>query len=484
MLLKYERIKYELENSATLKLLRSQNAALILSFLHQQFKTTQTNSVTQIELETKLGEFIEYLRNDEPENYPQLPKEYLNKWCDDKLLRKTFDRSDEPVFTLTPAAEKAIAWIEDLQKKDEFVGTESRFLQIFSLLKEIQNRSTTDAQTRIVQLEQERDGLQEQIDRIRETGEVDLYSQTQLQERFILADRLARQLIADFREIEQNFRDLTRTVQKAQLEQDSRKGTVLGRVLDTDEELKESAQGRSFYAFWNFLISESGRQELKSMIQNVYQLEELQPLVREYALLRRIERSLLDAGEHILQSNRRLSEKLRQMLDERNLQENRRIAELITDVRRIALQVIDNPPTEADFWEVEGAPTIYLPMARPLHPLTEAEVPIFSQNFTDSPENVPEEEFAELYQQFYVDEDALIDRIERILEQRSTVTLTDLIQIYPVTQGLSEVLTYLTIAERFDRHSIDTSIIELTIIPSLKTGIDLKLKLPQIIFRR
>lgn len=261
----------------------------------------------------------------------------------------------------------------------------ARFLQIFSLLKEIQNRSTTDAQTRIAQLEQERDGLQAQIDRIRETGEVDLYSQTQLQERFILADRLARQLIADFREIEQNFRNLTRKVQEAQLEQDSRKGTVLGQVLDADGKLKQSDQGRSFYAFWNFLISESGQQELKSMIQTVYQLEELQPLVREYDLLRRIERSLLDAGEHIFQSNRRLSEKLRQMLDERNLQENRRIAELITDVQRIALQVIDNPPKEADFWEVEGEPIIYLPMARPLHPLTESEVPIFSQNFTDFP---------------------------------------------------------------------------------------------------
>jgi Protein of unknown function (DUF3375) len=483
-MMKYEQIKYELENSTTIKLLRSQNAALVLSFLHQQFKVTQTVSITQIELETKLGDFLEYLQHDDRENYSRSAKEYLSNWCDDRLLRKIFNSSDEALFTLTPSAEKAIAWIEELQQRDEFIGTESRFLQIFSLLKEIQDRSTTDVETRIAQLEQERDNMQAQIDLIRETGEVDLYSQTQLQERFILADKLARQLVADFGDIEQNFRDLTRKIQAAQLEKDSRKGTVLGQVLDADAELKESPQGRSFYAFWSFLVSENKRQELKSTIQNVYQLEELQPIIQDYAILRRIERSLLDAGDNIFQSNRRLSEKLRQMLDERNLQQNRRIAELINDVQRIALQVANDPPLDSDFCIVEGEPAIYLPMARPLHPLEATEVPTFDLNFTDLPESVPEAEITELYQQFYVDESELIQRLDRTLEQRSTIGLTDLIQLYPITQGLSEVLAYVAIADRLGRHSIDTSIIELITIPSLEAGIDLKLQLPQIIFRR
>ncbi|MHC5721005.1 MAG: DUF3375 family protein, partial [Nostoc sp.] len=92
-----------------------------------------------------------------PDFATRSPQEYLNEWCDEQLLRKTFNSSDDPVFTLTPAAEKAIAWLEDLKRQEEFVGTESRFLQIFSLLKEIRDRSTTDIETRIIQLEQDRD---------------------------------------------------------------------------------------------------------------------------------------------------------------------------------------------------------------------------------------------------------------------------------------------------------------------------------------
>ena len=294
---------------------------------------------------------------------------------------------------------------------------------------------------------------------------VDRYNPTQLQERFLYANQITRQLIADFREIEQNCLNLTRKVREAQFEKDSRKGMVLGRVLDADRELKESDQGRSFYAFWNFLMSATKRQELKSMIQTVYQLEELQFLTQEYPLLRRIERSLLDAGEYIVQSNHRLTEKLRQMLDERNLQENRRVAELIAEVQRLALQMANEIPTELDFWRLEGEPAVHLVMARPLHPLEESEVPTFSLDFTDLPEIASNEEIAELYQQFYVDEDLLAQRITQTLEHRSTISLIDLIQLYPIAQGLPEIVAYLAIAAQSERHSIDSSTIDSIAIP-------------------
>src|SRR4051812_39869885 len=126
--MEYEQIKYELKNSATLKLLRSDNAPLILSFFYNQFKVTQRISITQEELETKLSNYLEFLQDIYPDFDRRSPKEYFNKWCDDQLLRKTFNSSDDPVFTLTPAAEKAIAWLEDLKRREEFVGTESRFL--------------------------------------------------------------------------------------------------------------------------------------------------------------------------------------------------------------------------------------------------------------------------------------------------------------------------------------------------------------------
>lgn len=220
------------------------------------------------------------------------------------------------------------------------------------------------------------------------------------------------------------------------------------------------------------------------MIQKVYQLEELQSLTQEYPLLRRIERSLLDAGEYIVQSNYRLSEKLRQMLDERNVQENRRVIELITEVQRLALQMASDAPTEPDFWILEGEPAVSLVMARPLHPLEESDVPTFSLDFTDLPDITLDEEIAELYQQFYVDEDLLAQRIAQTLEHCSIIALTDLIQLYPVTQGLPEIVAYLAIAMQSARHSVNPSTIDSITIPSLEPETQIQLTLPQIIFCR
>lgn len=482
----YEQIKRELDTSSTLKIFRKdkENAALILSFLHMQFKQTQRVSIAQLNLESSLGDYLDFLQDIEPNVERRKPKDYLNTWCDDRILRKTFDSGDDPVFTLTPDAEKAIAWLEDLQQRDEFVGTESRFLQIFSLLKETQERSTTDIETRISQLENDRDRIQQEIDQIRETGSVERYSQTQLQERFLLANQVTRQLIADFRDIEQNFRNLTRTVQASQLQQDMRKGSVISSVLDADQELKDSPQGRSFYAFWNFLMSDDKKQELRSMVNDVYQLDELLPLTQEHQQLFRIERSLIDAAEYVVKSNHQLTEKLRQMLDERNIRENRRVAELINDVQRLAIQAMKNEPTDSDFWILEGEPMTNLVMTRPLHTLEESETPTFSLDFTNLPDVLPDEEIAEFCQQFYLDEDLLAQRIAQTLEQCSNISLVNLIQLYPVTQGLPEIVAYVAIASQSDRHSINLSKIESITIPSLEPETQICLTVPQITFCR
>lgn len=485
----YAQIKYEVETSSTLKLLRSQNIAFTASFLYRQFKVKQRVAVPQLTMEESLEGHIVLLQESYTELRLKGAKDYLNDWCNAGWLRKTFEKSDEfgdePVFSLTPETEKALAWLEELQQRAEFIGTESRFLQILSLLKEIQEGSTADVETRIAQLEKDRDRIQKEIDTIREAGEVDPFNETQLRERFMSANNLTRQLMGDFRAVEQKFRDLTRKVQDDQLEADSRRGTVVGKVLDADDALKESDQGRSFYTFFRFLMSDSKQQELKDLIASVYELEALRSLTQNYGFLRRIVRNLLNSADHIVKSNQRLTEKLRQMLDERNMRENRRVAELITDVRRLSRQAAAVAIDDGAFWYLEGAPNINLSMERPLHPLEDTESPTFAEiDFSELPDDELTAELDELAQQFYVDESLLAQRIDRALEERDRVSLTELIGQHPVTQGLPEVVVYLALATKSERHSVDSSTIDSVKIEGLAPDSWLQLKLPTVVFRR
>lgn len=156
------------------------------------------------------------------------------------------------------------------------------------------------------------------------------------------------------------------------------------------------------------------------------------------------------------------------MLDERNMRENRRVADLIVDVQRLARQAASVVADESHFWSLEGVLNINLVMERSLHPLEAREVRTFaSVDFTEFADEALGAELDQLAQQFYVDEEALAQRTDRELEDRAWIALTELISIYLVTRGLPEVVSYLLLATKSERHSINASTIESVTIDSL-----------------
>lgn len=481
--MEHDRTAYDIKNAPSLKLLRSDNAPLIISFLYHQFKHLQQITIPQAKLVEKLEDYLELLRENSPQLYPQPAQNYLETWCNQEFLKQYYENnSDEPVFELTSGTEKAIRWLEELNKS-EFIGTESRFLQIFALLEEIREKSTEDVEARLAQLEKQKADIQKEIDTIKQTGEVERYNVTQIQERFLLANDLARRLLADFKEVEQKFREIKQEVQQAQLEEGVRKGSVVERVLDADEALKESDQGRSFYTFWNFLMLDSKQEELQTLLDTVYTLTEIQALSRENPILRDIKWSLIDAGEKIVQSNHRLAEQLRKVLDEQNLGESQRVRELIVDIKRLALAVTENPPTNEDFAPLELQPEVRLVMERPLWEPTE------EPGFNSFALNVGSEDLVNvnlevLYNQFYLDEAVLKQRIEVMLEKQHQVTLAELIEKYPIEKGLSEIIGYLAIASGDEKHLLGDEISERITLDSSDCENIIHLKLPQIIFIR
>lgn len=443
----YARLQYKLHSAPSLRLLQKETAPLIVSFLHRQFKRANRIVIPAAELIDQLEVMLEELNASEPGLYPRPAQAYLKQWCDEdhRLLRQYYaPGSDDPVFELTPDAEQAIGWIEDLQKV-EFVGTVSRFLRIFELLEEIVGRGSQNAQARLEQLEAQKAAIEREIASIRQTGTVEQLSTTQLKERFLEANDTARRLLADFRAVEQNFRTIAADVQRAQLEQGTQKGAVVGHVLDADAALKESDQGRSFYAFWEFLRSPTRQDMLRDLLLAVYTLPELGDIRDEYGLLRRLKSNLLEASEKIIQSNHRLADQLRRMLDERNLAEGRRVRELIGAIKHGAARAITDPPTDDAFLELEGEPNVRMPMEKALwEPSTP---PNFSGHSIARADDDPDAaDLSRLYSQFYIDEERLRQQVAALLETRSQVTLAEVAARYSITQGLAEVISYVQLA--------------------------------------
>ena len=184
--------------------------------------------------------------------YPKRAQDYLNDWAARTgLLRKFYKPgTDEAQFDLTPATEKAI--MAGHLTERPFVGTESRLLTLFALLEQISAGTEPDPARRL------RNSKRAQLDAdiAREAGEVPLLDDTSI--RSVFSSSNWRELLADFREVEHSFRQLDRSVRGR-----SRCRTAAGVNCWTASWASAIPSpiriGRSFRAFWDFLMPAVGR---------------------------------------------------------------------------------------------------------------------------------------------------------------------------------------------------------------------------------
>ncbi len=479
----HDELQSTLKHAYSVKLLMSPNAPLILSFLYAQFKQPGQAVISHHELTEALEDQLLVLRERDARRYPNRAQSYLRQWCDEehRFLRKYFTPGqDDPVYELTSHAERAIEWITTLCKT-EFIGTESRFLRILDLLKEIVVNRTPDVAVRLRYLESQRALIEAQIDDLNNSREAAQYSETQLKERLFEASDGARRLLADFREVEENFRGIARSVHERQFQLGNRKGEILRYFLNAEASIKESDQGRSFYAFWQFLLSRGQQDELREWLDAIEAMPELQMAPEQLQVLRHLKRYLLEAGNQVVASNRRLIQQLRQVLDEQQAGRTQRLRDLITDIGKLALDLSPEFPEDDVFIHIEGAPAVEMPLERQLwepastsrfdhRPLTQGEA------------NLAEADLNALAKQVHVNERQLRRNIDTLLERRPSVTLADVVKSYPIERGLTEVITYLSIAAKNNQHRIDTEVHETIAVGQAAEMREMTL--PRIVFTR
>jgi hypothetical protein len=308
------------------KLLCANHAPLVIGFLTATFIAPNRRTLPQAELASRLEDYLYHLRETGlgDDAAPQPATAYLDDWASDDSawLRKYYPaQSDEPHFDVTPAAERVIEWLAGLQER-AFIGTESRLMTIFELLRQITEGTQTDPDVRIAELEKRKAGLDAEIARIRD-GDVRLLDAAQIKDRFVQVESTARQLLSDFRQVELNFRQLDRSARERIATWDAGKGALLHEIFGDRDAIAESDQGRSFRAFWDFLMSPARQDELSIRLHDVFALEPVRELEPDRRLLR-IHYDWLEAGEVAQRTVARLSEQLRRLLDDRVMLENRR----------------------------------------------------------------------------------------------------------------------------------------------------------------
>lgn len=428
------------ENNPTWKLLCATNAPLIISFLNDTFIEPNERIIDEAILSERLEDTLYHLREQLGEKaFPKSAKDYLTEWAapENGWLRKFYKTgSDEAQFDLMPATEKAISWLTQLTKR-QFVGTESRLLTLFNLLKDIRQGSEINPEVRILALEKQRDDIDREIQQLKQ-GEINLLDDTALKERFLQFSQGAKELLSDFREVEQNFRQLDRKVRKQIALWEGSKGELLAEIMGERNAISDSDQGKSFRAFWDFLLSQQRQQEFTELLDYILQLPAIHSLNPDINQ-QHIHYDWLEAGEHTQRTVAQLSQQLRRFLDDKAWLENRQIMEVFRQIEGKVFR-LDIDTIKEEVMEIsEAKVNLTLPIERPLYSSKA------KQKIADIliEEGKAEMNLHDLLLQPQVDKTKLVQNIRRCLQNQTQMSLQEIIQNKPLEYGLVELLTYL-----------------------------------------
>ncbi len=484
----FENLSLQFKTARPLVLLRAKSAPLLLSFFHKVFRHSHVTTLTNTELRNKLESYLEdleYSEKDEElesttlfDDYSLKAAQYIDKWSNAGFLRKYPDDSGDDLHELTMDTIKVFEWIEGLQRPDH-VGTNSRFRDIFFKLKDMIEQSTESTELRIQDLEKKKWELENEITLLKLGKKPVIADDTEIREEFYNLNKMARELLNDFAEVEQNFEQIRKEVQRKYTEKDIAKGSLLVYALDALDEIENKDQGKSFKAFWQFLMDEKKQQELTHLTDKLYALlKDREIEFNNDRFLKNLKRYLHASGRKVIDSNKKLSEKISRVLSEKNLLERRRAMELIGEIRQMAYGLVESRVKDDDFIEIETEPAIALFDRWELH---DGKDTVYETLFPDGVGGMisGDVDFRSLFDQFTIDRKKLQQNIDAMLTGETIqVTLKQVTDRYGIKNGLSEVVGYVSIASSADHHII----LEETIEPVWING--RKINVPMILYTK
>jgi ElaB/YqjD/DUF883 family membrane-anchored ribosome-binding protein len=436
--------------SLPLQIIRIRNAHWVLPFLYSSFKSENTPTRSEPELIHLLAMELE-AQTDSAEDQAEAKiewgegdesraRKYLLNWVQKRLLQDHPDPEGNTHYQLSAHSEKVFQWLQTLEQR-QHVGTESRFKILFQTLKELVEKTGDDATTRLEELKNKKAEIEAEIKRLEYGQRPEVFSHTQVVERLQWFTRQAYELLGDFREVEDNFRQIHRGIVERHARADASKGTIVSQAFAAYDALRQSDQGRSFYAFYDFLISRQGQQEWRELTERLLQTIQTQEIPADTLLLQNIKSMLLRQGRVVYEANDKMAEKLSRIITEKELAKQRRLRQELGAIKEIVLALKDQPDLPVGF-ELEEPVEIKLAIERKLNLQPKVSVGSLPQPHAAMAVVEDPQRFAQLLQSKAIDRKKLWEGIEAVLARRETATLAEVIEVNGLQQGLAEVVTY------------------------------------------
>ena len=444
-----------LNNSPSVKLLKMRSAEFFLAFVTSVFDEQMAigEEKLQMLLENRLDNQREDITDEDinietlGESNETKAKRLIKEWTDKGLFANYQNEDGEIIYELSSHTSKVIDWVTSL-KKEEYIGTESKFKTLFSQLKDLVEFSNEDREKRLELLRQKKEDIERQNESLEMGEEIEVYEDYQIEPRYNSLNKLAKELLSDFKEVDDNFKKIIKQIYKRQTENEGKKD-ILNYIFDAYAELKDSQQGKSFYAFWEFLLSSELQKEWDELTDLLYKTLDKRNIDSKDKFLKEMKKHLFDAGEKVSKTNDRMSEKLSLIIRNNGNSDTQATKQVINDIKKMLLNTAQNKErnnTSLNYEVIE----LNLPTERQLNLTPKQEVE-YNNIPTEADLDINElERIDKLYNYHQIDRRILRKRIDIILRENTQTTLAEVIeQNNGIEKGLSELFGYIAILKEY-----------------------------------
>lgn len=317
------------------KLLSAKRGPLVLSCLHALFEKN-LNEIQLEDAQQLLADILAlHANNDEFELSTEDPagdaRRELRAWIRLGLIVEREGR-----LIATDALQKAMAFAEGLDERI-MTSTASRLATVQREIENLEIRLNPDAQSRAEHIRRKIVALEQELAEV-EAGHFSVLKGSEAAEGIREVYNLATSLSADFRRVEDSYREADRQLRQSIVNEQQHRGDIVDRLLDGHDTLLETAEGKVFHGFYEQLERSNELDSMKHRLRKIlHHPATTSALTRQQQYeLRWLVIRLVQESTAVIKARARSERDVKGFLKTGLAAENHRVGELLNSILKIA----------------------------------------------------------------------------------------------------------------------------------------------------
>ncbi len=319
-------------------LLASRNAPLTLACLQSLFDNNQAPVTVEAAVE-KLAEAFTLYANDpqfetDAENQVLAARRELRQWMNRKLI---VERDGE--LMATDALQRALVFVQSLESQ-AMTSTASRLATVQREIETLAARLSHNQEERAALLKGRIAALEAELKAV-ERGEFEVLEGPQAIEGIREVHQLAVSLHADFRRVEDSYREADKALRQRIIGEKHHRGEIVDDLLEGHEALVETAEGQVFESFHQQLVQTAELTRMKQRLREILDNTNTENALKrkQKTNLRLLVSRLVAESERVIQARARSERDVRGFLKSGLADEQLRVGAILQEIFQAALEV-------------------------------------------------------------------------------------------------------------------------------------------------